>query len=54
MEYELAQYDDIAEQVLDGLRIQSIADIPKSKYRAAITRIREIKELRNGSKSKST
>jgi hypothetical protein len=50
MEYELAQYSDIAEQVLDGLRIQSIADIPKSKYRAAITRIREIKEARSGVK----
>lgn len=50
MEYELAEYSDIAEQVLDGLRIQSIADIPKSKYRAAITRIREIKELRNTGK----
>lgn len=48
MEYELAEYPDIAEQVLDGLRIQSIADIPKSKYRAALTRIRQIKALRNG------
>ena len=50
MEYELAEYPDIAEQVLEGLRIQSIADIPKSKYRAALTRIREIKQLRNGDK----
>jgi len=50
MEYELAEYPDIAEDVLDKLRIQSIADIPKSKYRAAITRIREIKELRNTGK----
>lgn len=47
MEYELAEYPDIAEQILDRLHIQSIADIPKSKYRAAITRVREIKELRN-------
>lgn len=52
MEYELAEYPDIAEQVLDALRIQSIADIPKSKYRAALTRIREIKEVRNGNKKK--
>lgn len=50
MEYELSEYPDIAEQVLDGLRIQSIADIPKSKYRAALTRIRQIKALRNGEK----
>jgi hypothetical protein len=53
MEYELAEYPDLAEQILDGLRIQSIADIPKSKYRAAITRIREIKELRNNSPKKT-
>ncbi len=50
MEYELAEYPDIAEMVLDGLKIQSIADIPKSKYRASITRIREIKNARNGLK----
>lgn len=50
MEYELAQYPDIAEKVLEGLHIQSIADIPKSKYRTAITRIREIKLLRNEGK----
>jgi hypothetical protein len=50
MEYELAQYPDIAEMILEGLHIQSIADIPKTKYRAAITRVREIKELRNGTK----
>lgn len=53
MEYELAEFPDLAEQILDGLRIQSIADIPKSKYRAAITRVREIKMLRNGTQSKS-
>lgn len=47
-EYELAQYPDIAEQILDGFKIQSIADIPKSKYRAALQRVREIKNLRNG------
>lgn len=50
MEYELAEYPDIAEMVLDALKIQSIADIPKSKYRAAITRIRDIKNARKGIK----
>jgi hypothetical protein len=54
MEYELAEYPDLAEQILDGLRIQSIADIPKSKYRAALTRIRQIKALRNGDKVTTT
>ena len=48
LEYELKEYPDIAEMVMDGLKIQSIADIPKNKYSAAIRRIREIKQLRNG------
>lgn len=50
MEYELAEFPDIAEQVLEALHIQSIADIPKSKYRPAIERIRRIKAARNGTK----
>lgn len=50
LEEELAEYDDIAGQVLDGLKIQSIADMPKQKFSAAITRIREIKNARNGAK----
>jgi hypothetical protein len=47
LQYELAEYPDIASQVLEGLKIQSIADIPKSKYGVSIRRIREIKQLRN-------
>lgn len=50
MEYELAEYPDIAEQILDGLKIQSLADLPKSKYSASMKRIREIKHIRNGTK----
>lgn len=46
--YELSEYPDIAEQVLDGLKIQSLADIPKSKFLVTTKRIREIKQLRNG------
>ena len=48
LEYELSDYDDIAEMVLDGLKIQSLADMPKSKYHAACVRIREIKQKREG------
>lgn len=48
LEYELAEYSDIAEQVLEGLKIQSLADMPKSKYMVSLQRIREIKRLRNG------
>lgn len=49
-QYELAEYPDIAEQILTGLKIQSIADIPKEKYQIAIRRVREIKMLRNNPK----
>ena len=48
LEYELAEYPDIATQVLDGLRIQNLADMPKSKYLVSLTRVREIKQTRNG------
>jgi len=46
--YELAEYPDIAEMILDGLKLQNLADLPKTKYFPAIKRIREIKQLRNG------
>jgi len=52
LEYELGEYPDIAEMVLDGLKIQSLADIPKPKFMATLTRVREIKRLRNEGTSK--
>jgi hypothetical protein len=48
LEYELSEYPDIAEMVLDGLKIQSLADMPKQKFIVSLTRIREIKTTRNG------
>lgn len=48
MEYELEGYTDIAEMILDGFKIRSIADMPKAKFLPAITRIREIKNAREG------
>lgn len=48
LEYELAEYPDIGESVLDGLRIMSLADMPKSQYMKSMIRIREIKQARNG------
>lgn len=50
VEYELTEYPDIGAQILKGLRILSLADIPKSKYRDCINRIRLIKAERNGIK----
>ena len=51
LEYELAEYTDITEMVLSGLRIHALCDMPKSKFMTAINRIREIKESRNNPKS---
>jgi hypothetical protein len=48
LEYELAEHADIATQILDGLRLQSLADLPKSKFLISVKRIREIKSLRTG------
>jgi len=50
LEYELADYTDICEMILTGLKIQSLADMPKPKFMAAIRRVREIKQLREGGK----
>jgi hypothetical protein len=43
LEYALKDHPDICEQVLTGLKIQSLADMPKSKYRSSLDRIQEIK-----------
>lgn len=48
LDYELSEYPDIAMQVLDGLKLQNLADMPKSKYHISLKRIREIKQARNG------
>lgn len=47
LEYELAAYPDIAEMVLEGLKITTLADMPKSLYRASLDRIKSIKMARN-------
>lgn len=48
LEYELTNYPDIAEMIIDGFKIRSIADMPKGKFMAAILRVREIKQAREG------
>lgn len=53
LEYELEAYHDLAEEVMDKLKIQSLADMPKSKFRDSIDRIRKIKFIReNGTQAK--
>jgi hypothetical protein len=48
LNYELSGYEDICELVLEGLKINSLADMPKSKFLSSTKRIREIKAARNG------
>ncbi len=48
LNYELAEYPDLAEQVLKQLHLKYLADMPKEKFKAAMDRIRQIKSLRNG------
>lgn len=46
IENEIGQYPEVVEHMLTQLQIQSIADIPKSRYRAVLTRAREIRQYR--------
>ncbi len=50
LEYELGEYPDITQKILDGLKIRDLASMPKGKYHEAIKRVRYIKNLRNNSK----
>ena len=47
LEYELAEYPDLAEHVMEKLKIRALADMKQSQYRVSLQRIREIKQLRN-------
>jgi len=52
LEYELNDTphgSDLAEEIMSDLRVQSLADIPKTKYHVTINRVRQIKGIRNGS-----
>jgi hypothetical protein len=50
LDYELAEYPDITEMVLEGLKIHTLGDMPKSKFLISINRIRQIKNSRNNPK----
>lgn len=50
LEYELVECPDIAEDILDKMHLQSLADLPKSKFMSAVKRVREIKRLRSEGK----
>jgi len=46
LETELAQHGDIITLIKDGLKIPTLADMPKEKYQASLNRIRTIKASR--------
>lgn len=48
LEFELEGYDDIYEEVLEKMKLNSLADMPKSRFLTAVKRIREIKQAREG------
>lgn len=48
LQYLLANYPDIAEQVLETLKIDAIADIPKSKFGSVRDQAKEIINTREG------
>ena len=48
LDYELQGYPDLLKQIYTDLRVDSLADIPASRYRVTKNRIIEIKLLREG------
>jgi len=48
LQYMLANYPDIAEQILETLKVQTIADIPKSKFGAVKEQAQKIINTREG------
>lgn len=50
LEYELAEFPDMVEMILDGFKINSLADMPRTKFLASVNKVRELKSLRKGLK----
>jgi hypothetical protein len=50
LEYVLEEFPDMVKQLLNRERIDSLADLPKSRYREALTKSHEIIALRKGLK----
>jgi len=48
LRYELKSHADLAEEIMEKMKIQSLSDMPKTKYSASIRRIREIVQKRDG------
>lgn len=50
LQYLLSDYPDIAEKILDTLKVETLADIPKSKYRSVKEQAQRIINARNGAR----
>lgn len=48
LQYMLSNYPDIAEQILETLKVQTLADIPRSKYEAVREQAQKIINAREG------
>ena len=48
LQYMLSNYPDIAEQILDTLKVQAIADIPRSKFEGVRDQAQKIINTREG------
>jgi len=48
LRYELSDHPELAEEIMDKLKIQHLSDLPKSKFLITVKRIREIVQAREG------
>jgi len=48
LRYELKSHTDLAEEIMEKMKIQSLGDMPKSKFMQSVRRIREIVRKRDG------
>jgi len=51
LEYELHDWPDLAEDIIEGFQIRSLADVPKNQFIKSLTRVRQIKLARAGAKT---
>lgn len=52
LNYELQEIPDFVESILTGLRIRTLADMPKNMFSSSMKRIREVKLLRKNGPEK--
>ena len=50
LEYELSEFPDMCTQILRKERLETLADLPKSRYRDTLNKTHEVKALRKGVK----